>query len=400
MKIAWFSPFKPQKSGISDYSEQIVYELRKHCEVHLWADSPVDEHLRRDFKVIDYIDSKASLSSLKEYDAIIYNMGNNAVYHSNIYKALIQHHGLVILHDYYLNGFFMNYLGKIKYLFKLFSIYGMKGLLWYADVVLRYRFTHHILRRPSALGDKTEFSFDKEICSYAKALVVHSDFIREKLLNGNCSRPIAKINHPYFRDALGGAGHAEPEELTHDKGKFVILSIGEATPYKQLDKVILALAGDRHLREDSVYYIIGQQFDERIDLGELIERHGLKENVKMLGYMPVETVYKYLSRADAYIGIRYPTMGETSGGLIRAMEQGRACIVTDVGWYAELPEDCVAKIGAPVEVEELRAVLRRLMDDVGYRESLGRNAREHIHEEYSTELYVDKLLNFTRQMQK
>lgn len=239
-----------------------------------------------------------------------------------------------------------------------------------------------------------EFPFVEEVLKYAKGVVVHSDYIRKMLLGGNISVAVAKINLPYYVDRVEGTGDVGKDVSKVEKDKFIILSLGEATPYKQLDKVILALAEDEVLRGNCIFYIIGQPFDERIDLAELIQQHGLEDSVKMLGYLPIEKVYGYLSQADAYIGIRYPTMGETSSGLIRAMEQGSPCIVTDIGWYSELPDDCVAKIGAPVDVEELRGVLRRLMEDRGYSEALGRNARKHIHEEYSTELYGEKLLNF------
>ncbi|GAB4389156.1 MAG: hypothetical protein Kow0025_12770 [Thermodesulfovibrionales bacterium] len=394
MKVAWFSPFSPQRSGISHYSERIARALRGRCEVHLWADCEVDEGLKGEFRVFNYAADPALLSGLDGYDAVVYNMGNNALYHGNIYDAMAARPGVVVLHDYYLSGFFMNHYGKSADVRRLLSECGARGFLQYASAALRYRFTHHVLRRPFAAVEKTNFWFDREVCARARGVVVHSFFARDKLLQGGCRRPVEKINHPYFSDGEAAASGPSADPARAAGGKFVILSIGEATPYKQLDKVILALARDRSLRENSVFYVIGQPFEERIDLGAMVKRHGLGDAVVFLGYQPMEVVYQHLSRADAYIGLRYPTMGETSGGLIRAMEQGKACLVTDIGWYSELPDDCVVKIGAPVDVGELARALSRLAGDAGYRAAVGSNARRHVHEEFSMDLYVERLLAF------
>lgn len=397
-RIAWFSPFPPQKSGVSDYSEQIVYELVKRCEVHLWAHGPVNEQIKEDFPVINYVDDSVTLGKLAGYDAVIYNMGNNTTYHENIYEVLIRHPGIVILHDYVLNGFFINYLSKMDYIKRLLSLYGLKGLVWYARNSLRYRLSQNLLKhvvgdRPFSFRDEMDFPFNEEVLAHARGIIVHSDYTRVRLIKKVPSVPVEKINHPYFSHPME-TEHPPAEIFKPDKGKTLLLSIGEGMPYKQLDKVIRAIAMDGHLKERCLYYIIGRSYPNVMDLEKLIEENRLQSTVKLLGYQPIETVHEYLSQADVYIGLRYPTMGETSGGLIRAMERGRPCVVTDIGWYAELPDDCVVKIGAPVEVDELRGALRRLTDDKGYRESLSKNVKRHIHEEYSTERYVEKLLNF------
>jgi hypothetical protein len=84
-------------------------------------------------------------------------------------------------------------------------------------------------------------------------------------------------------------------------------------------------------------------------------------------------------------------MGETSGVALRALALGRPLVVTDVGWFAELPDHVVAKI-APGggEVDALTAALARLVDDVGARTALSRQARDYVHRTHDLDDVADR----------
>src|SRR5205823_14276442 len=58
------------------------------------------------------------------------------------------------------------------------------------------------------------------------------------------------------------------------------------------------------------------------------------------------------------------TLGGTSGAAIRALSLGKPLVVSDVGWFSELPDDVAIKIpvGGEQEVQALTAALRRLAD--------------------------------------
>jgi hypothetical protein len=68
---------------------------------------------------------------------------------------------------------------------------------------------------------------------------------------------------------------------------------------------------------------------------------------------------------------------------IRALSLGTPLIVSDVGWFSELPDSVAAKV--PVddhEVEALVAVLERLGTDRTLREEMSAAAREHAGREH------------------
>ena len=54
--------------------------------------------------------------------------------------------------------------------------------------------------------------------------------------------------------------------------------------------------------------------------------------------------------ATSILNLRYPTVGESSGTLLRALGMGKAVIVSDVGSFREYPDEICLK--APVDASE------------------------------------------------
>jgi glycosyltransferase involved in cell wall biosynthesis len=93
-------------------------------------------------------------------------------------------------------------------------------------------------------------------------------------------------------------------------------------------------------------------------------------------YVPEDRLWSLLAATDICVSLRYPTMGETSGIAVRALEAGRPQVVSDVGWFSELPDEVALKV--PVggdEVEVLAGHLARLAGDAEERARMGVAAR-------------------------
>ena len=70
------------------------------------------------------------------------------------------------------------------------------------------------------------------------------------------------------------------------------------------------------------------------------------------GYVDETRLWQLMMAADVHVNLRSPTMGETSGTAIRALSLGKPLVVSDVGWFAELPDDVALKI--PVDEQRDR----------------------------------------------
>ena len=79
MRVAFFSPLPPAKSGIADYSAAVL------------------EHLNRSIQVDTFAAKPASFDP-SSYDICVYQLGNNP-YHDFVYEAALKHPGVVVMHE-------------------------------------------------------------------------------------------------------------------------------------------------------------------------------------------------------------------------------------------------------------------------------------------------------------
>jgi len=79
-----------------------------------------------------------------------------------------------------------------------------------------------------------------------------------------------------------------------------------------------------------------------------------------------------MTACDAIAVLRAPTMGETSGSAIRALSLSVPLVVSDVGWFAELPDDVALKV--PVDAHETDTLARAL--ELAATEPAGSTMRE------------------------
>ena len=107
--------------------------------------------------------------------------------------------------------------------------------------------------------------------------------------------------------------------------------------------------------------------------------------VLRLDYLEEQDLWQLLADCDVVVSLRWPTMGETSGMAIRALSLGKPLVVSDVGWFSELPDSVAAKV--PVdefEIETLAAVLELLAEDDGLRKRMGEAAAEYARRQRTT----------------
>ena len=127
--------------------------------------------------------------------------------------------------------------------------------------------------------------------------------------------------------------------------------------------------------------LVGEPHPE-FPLEPLIQSLGLGGHVRVLGFAPIEDFVGYLAACDIVLNLRYPTVGENSGTLLRSRGLGKAVIVSDVGSFSELPDDVCLK--APVDATEenhLFEYLNLLVSRPEMRRVLGERARQWVERE-------------------
>jgi len=127
----------------------------------------------------------------------------------------------------------------------------------------------------------------------------------------------------------------------------------------------------------------------------------VRERVRLTGYVSEDDFFRHLKAVDVVVNLRYPTAGETSGTLIRALGGGLPVIVTDFGQFAELPDDVCLKVPATENEErELYLRLRALALRPALRERLSRRSAEWVRAECDINRSAARYLDFIERVIK
>ncbi len=385
MKIALFSPLHPMKSGIADYTEEMLPLLKKYFEIDLYFDPrhvPTSPSIRAQFRVFPFEPASFPASS---YDAILYHMGNYYRAHRFVYEALRKFPGIVVLHDYVLQGFYVE-RAEVEKNFKdyqelLQRYYGKRGLE-VAEVVAR-RVYPPIWENEEAL----DFPLNEETLDLSTAVIVHSDFVKKRV-ERKTSKPVVRIPlHDHVLKTFDRT--AERNEWGVAPDDILISSVGFVNRNRRYDLVIAALG---ELADPRLKYIIAGE-----DRGKLLRYLVAASRVQssVLSFLPLERLESLISASDICVNLRYPTMGESSAALLRQMGYARPTLITNFGSYAEIPDWAALKIDPDIdELAMLKAYLAALIEDRDLRLSVGREASSYVRNEGDMEKCVRSYADF------
>lgn len=367
MKIAYFSPIHPQISGISQYSKELLLELRKYANVDLFLDKniePVEPEIIKKFRYFCYVDFE-KMAKTENYDAILYHIGNNPL-HEYIYWSSLRYPGITVLHDYVLHPFIKCITldkGKIiHYFIEILYAYPNKIVNLIKKVIIEGPNSINVL----------EYPLNERILRTSKKVIVHSKYVKSllKRYSNVCYIPHGRNPVEYSENDIV----RNKISLSLNNEDLLISIFGFMNPNKRIDVVIRVFNRLQNEFSNIRLLLVGL-----ID-SDIIEKIKDKsEKIDIIGYVPEDVYYRYLTISDIIINLRYPTMGETSGTLLDAMAFGKPVIVSNVGSYKETPDNCCWKVDLDENEEELLyQFLRELISNRELREIMGKNGKEFI----------------------
>ena len=104
MRIAFFTPLSPKRSGISDYSEALLPHLAERAgRIDVFVeDYPPDVRYSQDNLRIRPWQEFEPEGCKESYDVLLYQIGNNP-FHVSIYEQALQVPGVLVLHEFNLH---------------------------------------------------------------------------------------------------------------------------------------------------------------------------------------------------------------------------------------------------------------------------------------------------------
>jgi glycosyltransferase involved in cell wall biosynthesis len=346
MRVAYFSPMPPERSGIADYSALLLPGLRRRLDVAV---------VRRGRK-----------RPLREADLALYHVGNNPDVHGWIVDALRRRPGVVVLHDFVLHhlvaGLTVGRRDGHGYLDAMEREGGVVGRLL-GHAVLDKRIPPLWESRPD------EFHLAGEVLELATALIVHSDYVRDRARAAGYGGPVFLVPHP--------AWPVPEHEVEAVEGTPLIGAFGNLNATKRVPQLLEAFARLRRTHPDARLLLVGAA-SPGFDLERRLQRLGLDATgLTRVDYVEEGRLWRLMDACDAVVSLRSPTMGETSGTAIRALSLGKPLVVSDVGWFGELPDDVALKIAVDEqEGATLAAALQALADSPDVRAAMGAAARD------------------------
>ena len=356
MNVAYFSPFPPERSGIADYSALLVQALQQRLDVTV---------VRRGAK-----------RAPRGTDVALYHVGNNPDAHGWIVDALERRPGLVVLHEFVLHhliaGLTLGRGDPEAYFRAMHRDAGVVGRL------LAHGVADHVLP-PIWEHRAHEFPLAGDILDRADGVICHSRYVEEQAREYGFNGLLWVVPMPAWPSVEVGR-RLVPE------GRFpVIACLGHLNAAKRVPQLVDAFARLREGFPDALLVLAGSAAP-----GLRLDELGPEDGVLRLDYQDERDLWQLLADCDVCVGLRWPTMGETSGMAIRALSLGTPLVVSDVGWFSELPDSVAAKV--PVdefEVDTLTALLELLARDDALRARMGEAASDYARREHDLERTAD-----------
>ena len=364
------SPLPPVRSGIADYTADLLPALAARCDLRLIAtgEAPVDPVVALNLPVV------AAERLAEDQRLPLYQMGNNR-HHEKVYRLAMAIPGVLVLHDLVLHHFLIGRTAARGHV-DVYRQVLLEEHGWIGEAAARPA------RWPGGQGDAAQFALPahRRLLVRQRGVLTHSvwarDMLREELPGLAVEAITMGVPLPPLVDPARGRDLRR--QLGIPERAAVLGSFGFQTPIKRTGSVLRALATPALA---DAWLVIGGEVAPASRLAEQAQALGVMDRVRLLGYLPFERLQAAISAVDLCINLRYPTAGETSASLLRILALGRPAVVSDYAQSADLGDDIVCKI--PVgegEVEALVASLPPLLADTARLAAMGRIARRYVAE--------------------
>ncbi len=253
--------------------------------------------------------------------------------------------------------------------------------------------------------DRFRLSLNRGIVRSADAFIVHSEFMREKIVRERgAAIPVAVVRHgaqPRWSDEDRRLARARLNLPADWLDCILLTSFGSLQAHKRVEPLLAAFAAARGPRSDLRLALIGAEDRETLDVQALVRSLGLEGSVRLTGRVEESEAWTWIHAGDLAVQLRGPSTGGSSGGVFQSLALGRAVIASDLDEQRELPTDCVLRVApGPAEVEQLSRLILDLAGDSARRARLELGARRFVENECSwarvAALYAENLARFPR----
>jgi glycosyltransferase involved in cell wall biosynthesis len=401
MRLAWFSPLPPVRTGLSVDSRELLCRLASDYLIDVFVDEPVADSARQINRFPESVAIHPTHDfvwrrSRTPYDLTVYQLGNSA-HHAYQWPYLFRYPGLLVLHDGQLHhsraAALMRQQRHDDYRAEFaacqpdtsvdaaeLAIAGFDSHLYYY-----WPFTRLVVEASKVTAVHTRALHDDLAAESPEAHVeclplAHGVLVSEE----DAARRRARVRSQYGIPA----------------DAIVFGCFGGLTREKRLPQILDAFTAIRHSLPLTVL-LLGGEAPAHYDLRGDVSRRSFGDQVVTTGYIENEDdLTSLIAASDVTLNLRWPTARELSGPWLRSLAAGRCSIVSALAHLAGIPAIDAgtwtraneAPIAVAIDVMDeghlLPAAMRRLATDTTLREQIGSEARAYWQREHSYERMI------------
>ena len=409
LRLAWFTPWPPDHSGIAGRSAELVPRL---AALGHGIDVYVDERRVPVARAADDAPPPGAVrvqgahdfvwrAARHQYDLSVYQLGNSRL-HEFIWPYLFRWPGLAVLHD-----------GRLHH------ARGRALLRRHRENDYRAEFAWNHPQVPADAAELAIAGFDgpyyyqwpmtRSVVESSRLVAAHSMGAVREISAAWPHRPVEYI-------ALG-EGRATPvsdderiatrRSLGLDDDAVLFGVFGRLSAEKRLPQILHAFAST-HGRHPHPRLLLAGTPDHAVDVRAIAGALGIQDAVVIAGDLSDDHFDRLIAAVDVSLNLRWPTALETSGPWLRALAAGRPTVIIDLArfsnpvtldprtWQPHAPAPAASTSAPPIAVaidvldedHSLRLAMHRLAADADLRTQLGRAGRAYWEAEHTIDRMV------------
>jgi glycosyltransferase involved in cell wall biosynthesis len=368
LKLAFCSPFPPEKTGIAEYSQQLLPVLSKYYEIELIVAQPkVNASIANNYRVrsIEWF-----MRNANQYQRVLYHFGNST-FHTHQFESIRKIPGVVVLHDFYLSGILAHIEMTTREKIWSKALYESHG---YDALFARYH-------SQNLNFTKQLYPCNQPVIQSAVGIIVHTEEslrLAKKWLNEPHDKPWFKIPHLKSLNRLTQKEARQHLHLPEDI--FITASFGFLAPSRQSLETLKAWSRSSLCTQPN-HYLIFVGANEGLyaqSIRSYIAENQLENRVIITGWIEQSLFQYYLKAVDIAVQLRKESRGETSGAVLDCLGSGLPTIVNAHGSMRDLDENIVLKIPDTYTLSELTSCLEKLASDKHLQSQLSNQATKYI----------------------
>jgi glycosyltransferase involved in cell wall biosynthesis len=345
-ELAMFGPLLPLASGIADYTEDLAEELGRHFRIDFFYEGNYRPNASHQVGDHHFYDARMFpvYQRVKQYTGRLYQVGNSE-YHRYFYQTMLNHPGVMVLHDMFLGG-----------------LHHTRSLMPGADPQsvrneIKYELAHHPeLSMPDInmpAHELIEWARNnrvwlcKRIANASRGVIVHSEWTRNQIapLLGQSNSKTEVIAHGAKVHDLNNVDRvALRSRFGLSPSKLLVGSFGILAATKMNVESLIAFEALAAKMPEAAMLFVGRELDEGV-LRRKVEELNLTDRVHFFPSTDAADFERLIWVTDLAFNLRRPpTNGESSGTLLKLLAAGVPTIVTDVGSFGEFSSDAVVKV--------------------------------------------------------